>query len=124
VAFGAQSWLTPTVLGARLRAGRFPHALVAIEACNSGVFRRSASARVAVLAAARADERSFASRYDARTGEWLGNAFSDALVRVVSAHRAQSLLVAYRRIARAVSTSRPQLYGNAGGLRVDDFFGR
>ncbi|HWB23229.1 MAG TPA: C13 family peptidase [Gaiellaceae bacterium] len=120
---GPRSWLTPAMLRAALAASHVSHALVAVEACESGVFGRAATRGVVVLTAARTNESSFASRYDQRTGEWLGDEFSDALASVLRAGGSPTLAQAYSRIASGVWSSHPQLYGNARGLRLGDFFG-
>lgn len=120
---GPASWITPLSLREALAGGRFEHALVAVEACDSGVFGRATSARVSILTASRPHENSYASGYDARTGQWLDDEFSDALVRVVRGDRTLTLVAAYGRIKRAVWSAHPQLYGAAPGFKLAAFFG-
>lgn len=121
---GPRSWITPGGLRAALAAGSFAHALIAVESCDAGAFGRAASARIAVLTAARSDENAYASRYDARSGEWLGDEFSDALAGVVRAGGSPTLEQAYRRVTARVWNAHPQLFGDTAGLRLGAFFGR
>ena len=83
VATGYPGRLTPELLSAAL--ARTPHAaaVVAVEACNAGIFaERLRAPRSAVLAAAHADQ--FAYAVDERAGVWQGDEFSRALAGVLT----------------------------------------
>ena len=122
ISLGAQQ-LSPPGLGALLGTfARRARVLVAIEACNSGVFGSIASSRIAVLTASRPDEASVAAGRDPVTGIWRSDEFANALAAVARSSGSKTLPKALDEISTHVDESHPQLYGETRGLRLRDFF--
>lgn len=119
--------LTPRRLGAaidRLEEARsYNRLLVAVEACNAGVFGRSVRAsRAALLASAGARQKSLSANYDPDGATWLADEFSYHLQREARVRPNLSLSAAHRRLARSVRGADPRAFGDLRGARLGDFF--
>lgn len=121
------SLLTPRRLGAavdRLAAARrYRRLLVAVEACNAGVFGSSVRAPgAALLAAAGPNEKSLSANYDPKGGVWLADEFSYRLQAEARTLPASGLTATYRRLRRTVRGSDPGAFGSLRGVRLGEFF--
>ena len=115
--------LTPRRLGRAIERTRFRRLLVAVEACNAGVFGPSVRAKgAALLAAAGPHERSLSINYDPKGSTWLADEFSYRLQRAAKERPGLGLDAAYDRLRREVRGSRPRAFGRLHGARLKDFF--
>lgn len=120
--FGAYTLLAPAALDATVRGMTYRRLLIAIEACQSGVYgARLHAPNALLLAAASPVENSLATNYDPKTGTWLADAFSFDLWHAEQADPAETLGALYTRLYLALSGQHVSAYGSGAGSSLREF---